>query len=282
MKSIKIGLLNCYMSLLKELVFIDNNYLNQFFYKLRNDIYLLKKAKNFAQYKRIQNIILNPIIIGGCARSGTTLLLSILSSHQNIHSIPYETCFFTDYRKSYKKLKIKKFYNYVFDHKLYDYSLRICEKTPRNILVVDQLLNYFGNRLRFINIVRDGRDVVTSIHPKNPYIFWVNTDRWVDSLNEGRLYENHPQVLTIRYEDLILDFKATMLNICEFIDEEYSTNFENYDQFSNVREIHGKKTSLPYKDSIGRWKSENYKELIYEFMKNPKALELLKHYKYID
>ena len=269
------------MSLIDALVFIDNNYLNQFLFRLKYDIYLLKKTKNFVQYKKLKNILLNPIIIGGCARSGTTLLLSILSSHQNIHSIQYETYFFTGKREPYKRLKITDFYNYAFDHKLYDYNLRICEKTPRNILVVDQLLNYFGNRLRFINIVRDGRDVVTSIHPKNPDKYWVNTDRWVDSLNEGRLYENYPQVLTIRYEDLILDFKATMLKICEFIDEEYSTNFENYDQFTKVREIHGKKTSLPYKDSIGRWKSENYKELIDEFMKNPKVLELLKHYNYI-
>jgi len=274
-------MINGYKSLIEILIFIDNKYLNQFIFLLLNDIYLLIKTKNIVKYKRIKNIKTNPIIIGGCARSGTTLLLAILSSHQNIHSIPFETNYFCNYKKSNTNFKIRKLYNYVIKHKLYDQNIRICEKTPRNILVIDKLLNYFGNGLRFINIVRDGRDVVTSIHPGNPDGYWVKPDRWVNSLNIGLLYENNPQVLTIRYEDLILEFKETMLKICEFISEEYSTNFECYDELSNIKKIQGRKTSLPYRNSIGRWKEGKYKELIAEFLEERKALELLQHYNYI-
>ena len=34
---------------------------------------------------------MSPIVIGGCARSGTTLLLSVLSCHPNVYAIPVET-----------------------------------------------------------------------------------------------------------------------------------------------------------------------------------------------
>jgi hypothetical protein len=40
-----------------------------------------------------------PIIIGGCARSGTTLLLSVLSCHPNIYAIPDETYTFCPTRQ---------------------------------------------------------------------------------------------------------------------------------------------------------------------------------------
>ena len=33
----------------------------------------------------------SPLIIGGCGRSGTTLLLSVLSAHPKVLAIPHET-----------------------------------------------------------------------------------------------------------------------------------------------------------------------------------------------
>lgn len=38
-----------------------------------------------------------PIIIGGCYRSGTTLLRRLLDSHSNVHCRP-EVKFFNDYK----------------------------------------------------------------------------------------------------------------------------------------------------------------------------------------
>ena len=50
---------------------------------------------------RYRKLTRPPVIVGGCERSGTTLLLSILSSHPAIQAIPVETwafCFRTPYR----------------------------------------------------------------------------------------------------------------------------------------------------------------------------------------
>ncbi len=52
-----------------------------------------------------------PIIIGGCGRSGTTLLLSILGSHPNIQAIKDETgLFLKQNMKDNISLKTKYYY----------------------------------------------------------------------------------------------------------------------------------------------------------------------------
>ncbi len=49
--------------------------------------HIIGRIKDFRLYK-------SPILIGGCGRSGTTLLTSILSSHPKIALIPHETGIF--------------------------------------------------------------------------------------------------------------------------------------------------------------------------------------------
>jgi len=260
---------------------VDIKYFNKFFYYRVTDIYLLYKTGNFNKFRIIKMVADNPIIIGGCARSGTTLLLSILSSHPGIHAIPYESNIFNTRPYLLRHIKLITLYKYILKNNLKDINLSLCEKSPRNVLSIDDILEYFDENVKIINIVRDGRDVVTSVHPINPDKYWVLPKRWVCSLNKGRLYENHPQLLTVRYEDLITDFNTVLTKICKFVNIEFTCSIKEYYNNSTISNIHGIKVAAPYKDSIGRWKLEKHKDIVDELLSDERAVELLKYYKYL-
>ena len=227
----------------------------------------------------------SPILIGGCGRSGTTLLLAILSAHPNIYAIPYETWSFwpTETSNEFRSL-IK-----AFEAKLETLNIpatykRWCEKTPKNVQSFGRLLECFGSNIRLIHIVRDGRDVITSIHPHDPTTFWVPLERWIEDVTAGLNYEGHPQVLTIRYEDLILHFKTTIKTLCEFIEEPCNDYVLSWHKYATVRHHSAWNGDVKpiFTQSIGKWKNPRYQHLIDELMNNKKARSLLKHFHYHD
>lgn len=225
-----------------------------------------------------------PIIIGGCARSGTTLMSAILSAHPHIFVIPHETYVFAYYSR-YKSLipfDVMKIYYYLLKYKINPSCKRFCEKTAKNVRSFNTTLKYFGENIKLINMVRDGRDVILSTAPVNPSKFLVTPERWVNDVKHGLKYEGNPQVLTIKYEDLILNFKETIKKVCDFIGEDCNEHILNWYKYKTLTEheaLFGKIKPLHSK-SIGKWKSKKYKNIISVFMKNQEAISLLKHYGY--
>lgn len=163
-----------------------------------------------------------PIFVGGAPRSGTTLLISILGSHPHIHAIDYETAAFHPEQRPEKLLAALLFrpgnrrLNRIAPGKT-----RYCEKTPANIRHVDELYDFFDGRLRFVNIFRDGRDVVTSRHPEEPDEYWVPIQRWVQDTRRGLEAERKGQVLSIRYEDLVERPEQTIRTVCDYLGEPF-------------------------------------------------------------
>jgi hypothetical protein len=243
--------------------------------------------------RRILQLGRRPIVIGGCGRSGTTLLLSILSCHPKIFAIDIETVALCPdgygadglYNKSPDlavPFRLEKIYHYLTEHEIPASCTRWCEKTPRNVFYFDRILRHFGARVRLIHIVRDGRDVITSIHPGHETKFWVPPERWIMDVAAGRLMENHPQILTIRYEDLVQQYEATLRRICEFIEEEFYKAFLSYPHSARIKESGAwfNPAQVANDKSIGRWKDPKYKEVIAALLQEPMAIELLQHYGY--
>ncbi|MCG8606625.1 sulfotransferase, partial [bacterium] len=235
----------------------------------------------------------SPIIIGGCGRSGTTLLLSVLSCHPAILGIAPETVALCPdgygpdglYNKNPDlsvPFEIQKIYRYLLDVEIDKRARRWCEKTPRNVLYFERILRYFGKQVRIIHIVRDGRDVITSRHPHDPTRFWTTPDRWVQDVQAGLQFENHPQVLTVRYEDLLLEYEKTVRSICRFLDEPFVDEFLDYPESSTV------KTHLAWPggpraintSSIAKWKKPEFCDLIESFLQNPEVENLLDYLGY--
>lgn len=218
-----------------------------------------------------------PIVIGGCARSGTTLLLSVLSCHPNIYAIPDETWFLCPDANGEipdpPRLALPKLLRKVRCAK--DKTAhRWMEKSPKNALYFEAIQKALPEA-KILNIVRDGRDVCTSIHPSAPERYWVDPARWVREVSAGFAVEGP---LTIHYEDLILDYPATVECILDFIGEEYDPAFDDYPGSATVQQSGAwmSGSALPLHDtSIGRWRQPGHADALADFLAYPGAADLL-------
>jgi hypothetical protein len=229
-----------------------------------------------------------PIIIGGCGRSGTTLLLSIISSHPKVFAISEETGAFcpTSYSQSHGKYDFDinspintdyfyyKYFNTSFRHKSYR---RWCEKTPKNILFFEKILEYFNGNVKLIQIIRDGRDVILSKHPSNPSTYWVSVDRWINDTYAGLKYIDDPRVLTVCYEKLVLNSEMQIQRICNYLDLDYCKEIRHWYQYATVRQNAAWEAEVQpiFRDSIGRWKDPHNMDRVSLLLNNTKAADIL-------
>lgn len=256
--------------------------------RLRTALYLLRLDHKKAQ--TLRTLSQSPIVIGGCGRSGTSLLLTLLSCHPDIVAIESETGGLCP-RKSPKKfwlnppIRLWLLYRELVNGEIPDTAKRWCEKTPRNALNYSAILEYFGSSVRILNIVRDGRDVISSTHPTigvgdtlTSYKYWKK----VVSLSSS--FDNHPQVYTLRYEDLVASPEATLRDICDFLELEYVEEFSLYPESAKLKTHSGFQSGAkPISNkSIGRWKQPQNHDRVEKLMSDPVCVKLLRHYGYLD
>jgi hypothetical protein len=216
------------------------------------------------------------VVIGGCGRSGTTLLLSILGAHPAIFAVPDETYAFYP-----RPMRLKRLVDSLRHSERDIHSLRWCEKTPKNVQAFGEILSLFHGRVRLIHMVRDGRDVVTSVHPTNPNGYWVSTERWVTDVSTGLEYSE--QALQVRYEDLVIDPETELRRICEFIEEPFSRRLVEHTLHTSVdrNPAWGKALAQPIEEGrTGRWQSPEHSEVIADFASNRQASILMERLGY--
>jgi hypothetical protein len=216
-----------------------------------------------------------PIIIGGCGRSGTTLLLSILGAHSSIHAFPDEL--FAFYPKPYR---IRNILN-ALDEQGYN-SDRWCEKTPKNVMAFKEINEMFEENVRIIHMIRDGRDVVTSFHPNHPYKkYWVDTDRWVSDVSKG--LECSDIAYTLKYEHLVEDPAKTLRSVCDFIEEPFEESLLNHTLGTTVKDNPAWEDGVKaiHTKRVGKWQKPEHAERVESFMADEKAHELMSRLRYI-
>jgi hypothetical protein len=227
-----------------------------------------------------------PVYIGGCGRSGTTLLLSILSAHNEIFACPRELNLFEGARERAQGLAVPKFYRLYrtfISEKIKSTATRYCEKSPSNIRHVEWIDRLHSGNFKMIQIIRDGRDVILSRHPRDSEKYWIAPERWIDDVATGMNYLEHPNVHTIRYEDLVKEYEKTITGICDFLKidvseeilqwHDHTTVQENKALFSNIQKIN--------KASVGKWKDTAFDERVKQLTDQPKAIALLKKLHYM-
>jgi hypothetical protein len=125
------------------------------------------------------------LFVGGCERSGTTLVQKVLCAHSRIAggpellftrdlaslyrkmSGPYPDAYVRRQRALYSEERLAEAFDRFLHHLLEPTLARkpealwISEKTPSNIAVAAELLGLFPD-CRFIHVLRDGRDVLAS------------------------------------------------------------------------------------------------------------------------
>lgn len=253
-----------------------------------------------------------PVFIVGCARSGTTLLRLILNRHPNI-AIPEETWYYPQLykellqyegdnwrervnnrilelnQKHYPALKSKQLekslesvewgevpkiistVNREFANR--ENKPRWGDKTPGYTLHLPLLKKLFP-QAKIIHIIRDARDVVSSIlnhwevGPQT--INFIETVcYWKKQVNTGRkdglgLYGNNYK--EVKYEELVVNPKSVVSDICEFINEEYDPHMllieENAKLYVPEWEHHSETKSPINKNQVAKWqKLLNKKEI---------------------
>lgn len=232
---------------------------------------------------RIRRMDQWPILIGGCGRTGTSLMSAILDAHPEIISYPEETNIFESDRK-FKSPRMNRFrnmvrfYRFLVRAEIPKSSRRWCEKTPKNVTALDSLFKEFRNQVKIILMTRDGRDVYTSLHPLRKG-YYIRLERWIADNALTMSYKDHENVLIVPYESLILNFEYTMKKILDFTGNTFDDKVKNYTKFSSVQShdaFHGKKLKRLSPKSIGRWQKEEHKERVGLLMNNSKAAAIQK------
>lgn len=257
------------------------------------------------------------VLIGGCGRSGTTLLREMLNRHSSLFCGPETSMFGLPFWPN----NISKMWNIdetalissaQHSPNLVDFAesfyieqsskagkSRAADKTPNNIRVIGKLLTWFPEG-RFIHIIRDGRDVACSLrnHPKEkiengkivPSL--INrpitecAQRWLNDTSCGIAYREHPRYHEIRYEDLVSDPEAVLRELCDFLKEEYqpcmvdpSASKEDNMDVGRLVNNQNSKEKISNR-SLGRWRTDLSADEKQEF--DNVAGELLISLGYVD
>ncbi len=194
-----------------------------------------------------------PIVLGGCGRSGTTILRMMLDSHPAICCGPESNVFRrgaidadelarkfdldpAQIRAAHAAATSRPAFIEAFATLCMERAgkRRWAEKTPRNIRRVDAIFRHFP-RVRFVHVLRDGRDVACSLrtHPRHkvvdgklvPVQTWKPiagcARRWRNDIERSRPYWSDPRFVTLRYEDLVRDPRPALERLMTFIDESW-------------------------------------------------------------
>lgn len=221
-----------------------------------------------------------PVFICGMFRTGSTLLEQVLASHPGFVAGGEREFFprlvareFPDYPQGLDSISTKKLRSWQQEHddqsrKLFGESLRVTDKRPDNFLYIG-LIKAVLPSAKFVVTERDWRDIATSIYsvrlgPKQSYATSLKDIRhYIDIQTE---LINHwesvlgPDLMRIRYEDLILQPQATVTGLLHWLGEAWDERCLAFHKLKNsvktasvwqVREpLHSK--------SIGRW--QNYRQ----------------------
>lgn len=229
----------------------------------------------------------DPIIIGGCGRSGTSLLLSVLSAHPGIIGIPIETMIFSQQRRfANHKLNKVNHYRKLLSHirmlPLKGTAYRWCEKTPRNVRFFHTINREFKGRVKLIHIIRDGRDVITSSHPQLGENY-ISTQRWIKDVRSGLSARDLSNLCEVKYEDLVTRYESTVKHLLNFLGEPFHTDMLVFHKRTNVNKhlaFNDHQVKEISSDSVNKWKRAVHKEVIEDFYKNKEAITLLKELGY--
>jgi hypothetical protein len=216
------------------------------------------------------------------------MLLAMLGAHPRIQAIGEETNVFNQPRRWESTAMnhwnhMRKMADFLLRSPIKATADRWCEKTPTNVWYIPELLAEFGEHVRIIHIARDGRDVVTSVHPTLKGQYWVRPERWVRDVQLGLAYRDDPRVYTIRYEDIVADREAALRPLMDFLGLDWHPDVLQHDRKTTVRTINAWEGEVQavYTSSIEKWKLPEHAEVVEALNRLQKPYGLLEALGYV-
>lgn len=149
---------------------------------------------------------------------------------------------------------------------------RWAEKTPNNVFTSTEILNSYPDG-KFINVIRDGRDVLLSLRERRGTSVYLGIFRWLAATEAGlRTQSLNSRFMTVRYEDLVMQTERTLEMVCGFIDEDYDPGMLDYWKKSLPEDIEGNPGNPTtdygkqpvFRDSVGKWRGKEVDRTLME------------------
>jgi hypothetical protein len=229
-----------------------------------------------------------PIVVGGCHRSGTSLVRRMLDAHPRIHCGP-EMPFFRDFHGDYRDdpLRHLRFFSAarsllgndemldVAGAALVDLHARAAaragkprwaDKAPENVLYTRDWERLLSGRWLLVHVVRNPLDTLASI-AERPFRLTLPGDldgriqNWLDYTGAGMEFvARHPERgRTVVYEELTADPERVLGELMEWAGERADPaqlDFNSSPHDTGLEDPKVAATSAVHADSVGRWRSE--------------------------
>ena len=226
-----------------------------------------------------------PIIVGGCHRSGTSLVRRVLDAHSRIHCGP-EVKFFRDFYGDFPDDALGPFRFFatarsiLAETELFAITgeafvrmheraaaavgkVRWADKCPENVLYLDQWERLLGEKWLFVHVVRNPLDTLASmkeaVFPRTlpPDVagraaFWARYTR--AGLAFGAAHPDRSYVL--QYESLVADPNVTLAALMAWVGEQMEPMQLDFNRMQHQPGLEDPKvagTTAIHSDSVGRW-----------------------------
>ncbi len=253
-----------------------------------------QKELRYQQWREQSGVSETPaVLVGGCPRTGTTLLRVLLDAHRNLCCPPETALFHEPWRDEQLARVLETDAAHIaslrpgpngltgfIDRVMADYARRNdrprwVEKSPANVQHLPWIFEHFPNT-KFIHMIRDGRDAICSLrtHPRYKMIdgqrvprdTWNPVDqcarKWVLRTRTGMGWRGHPGYREFRYEDLVARPDETLKAACEFIGEPFDpamlgAHARDRAASQAVLEPQNVEATKPISESsVGRWHTD--------------------------
>lgn len=227
-----------------------------------------------------------PIIVGGCHRSGTSLIRRVLDAHSRIHCGP-EVKFLRDLYGDYSDDPLAHLRFFATAHSILSESelldlfgkafivlheraaaragkLRWADKNPENVIYLASWAHLLGNNWVFVHVARNPLDTIASIKEAQfDKTIPVGMEARIDfyrRYNECGLefgYKYPERYYRVLYERVITAPEATLFALMEWLGEEFEPMQLDFNELPHERGLEDPKihrTSEIHPRSIGRWR----------------------------
>ncbi|MCP4353991.1 MAG: sulfotransferase [Desulfobacterales bacterium] len=222
--------------------------------------------KNNFKYFLLNRADLRRVHIIGCARSGTTMLHYSMCVFKNTILYDKETSMW-NYPSVKESVGLYRKYAFQPDTHYIITKRGASWWKGGNIEKLAEFTRKY--KIFLINLIRDPRDVMTSRHSLDKKKYYVDPNLWVDAMvATDRLMEylkDYTDILTVRYEDVVLNTKEVEDSFKKRIGLELRSSVASLNRLKdNVEAIGGLEQMIPYMhklrnfdpESVGRWKNK--------------------------
>lgn len=220
-------------------------------------------------------MIKSPVFIVGAERSGSTMLRLMLDSHSEVTGCEGFEFIAEMVGDDGARPELAEYHEYLSRHAIFGSSgLKIDQALSYDELVnsffsqrlelsgktqVVSMVHFHFSRLlalwpeaRFIHLVRDPRDVTSSVIQMGwAGTVWHGLDKWIESENEWSDFSKRldaTKFVELRYSDLIADHVSELKKVCGFLGVDYSDEMMSYADETDY--------SRPDPSRVEAWKSK--------------------------